>query len=791
MVAVLHSTAFTHTKAAGSPFTVTIPATTTGSTLVFLCAGGAVASATGFTKRSTYGGGAQDVSVSDIAASQGTTSVTVTLGGSGDNVSGVVVECGPGLTYVGSSNNGTGASVSSTSDYQIAPTSTVTASANSVLFGLWSVATTTTFSGQNQYRQVGPAGTVLGRGGNQPGTDTQFIWQAAVADVTAANSYPANLSTGNYEITSTWFQSGTNFCAQALYADTSGVPSTTFPNDIVKENSLPGTYTGNWFLGVSGTDSTIAGYCDKASYAVGDTVNFKVDSTSNTFHVEIYRLGFYGFETFGARNVLGNQAGYLAGTVASQATPTVDSTLGSTSCGWTTNASWTIPANAIPGVYYVVYRRTDVTTHAASGHFVVRGNTSGSAVVTIPSPTYQAYNCWGATTDNGTDLGTGTWTGRSLYQAGTDGGSTNFAHRAYAVSYDRPYATQSMRDMTYLMDSEHGWILFAEAQGYNLGYVDQIDLEGNTSLLNSATTVVMIGHNEYLSTNMYNAYQNALAAGANMYVQSSNTAGWRIRFAVGDTNHRTLICYKDSGTRDVSAGFTGTGYDPVTPTGSWRDALPTNGIANPDLRRENSLTGQLFTWSGPIGTVATIDFAHKGSPMWRNSASIQALTTGNTFSTVSNCIGYEVDCADGSAGQPANLVTTFAQSFTSSLGANANGTIYSSSVTKTIGFSLYRTSVGGLVFNGGNWRAFWDVSRRRGSSAATSGSVGLDFQNALLALLYDLDVKPQTLQSVQPGQDTSVTSPVTGAPSLTNDRVVIAQAYGLTTTSNSGFLAFF
>lgn len=789
MATVVNATSWSHVKGAGSPFTVTIPAATAGNTLVVVIGGGAIATVSGFTKRTTYGNGAQDVSISDKVAAGGETSVSITLGGAGDNVSGVVYELHGSLTFVGWSNNGSGASIQQSGDFQLAPTSSVTAASASLVVAIWTVATATAYSTANRFRQFGPIGQMYGSGGNQPGSNTQFIWASGICDVTSSAAYPANLSAGNYRATSVYLAGGTGFVAQALYADSSGVATNTAPaNNIVGENSLPGTHYTNWLLLTAGTDSTIAGYTDKASYAPGDTVNFKVDSTSNPFRVEIYRLGWYGWETMGARNILGNQAGYLTGTVTSQSAPTVDSTLGSVSCAWTTNATWAIPSSAVPGVYAVVYRRTDVTTHVAGGHFVVRGNTAG-AVFVVPGPTYQAYNCWGATTDSGTSLGGGTWTGRSLYQIGTDGASSNFAHRAYAVSYDRPYATQSMRDMTYLWDTEHGWIVFAEAQGYSLGYCDEIDLDTGNVSLTSASMVIMVGHHEYLSTAMYNAFQAARDAGVNFFIQSANTAGWRVRFAGGDTNRRTLICYKDSGTRDVSAGWTGTGYDPVTPTGSWRDASSTNGTPNPDLRRENALTGQIFTWSGPTQTTAQIDFAHKGSPIWRNSASVQALTTGTTYTTISNTVGYEVDSPDGSSGQPANLAILFSQSFSNSLGANANGTVYNLTVSGNLGFTIYRASSGALVFNAGSWRGFWDVCRRRGASNAASGSVGLDLQNALLCILYDLGATPQTLQALQPGSDSAVTNPATGAP--TGGRNGVALAYGLSITSSSAFFEFF
>ncbi|HWZ65822.1 MAG TPA: N,N-dimethylformamidase beta subunit family domain-containing protein [Patescibacteria group bacterium] len=785
------TTTWSHVKAGGATFSVTLSqAATVGNTLVFVCAGGAIATVTGFTKRTTYGSGAQDVSISDKVAVGGETSLAVSLNGA-ENVSGIVYELGAGLTFNAASNNGAGVTNAQASDFQVAPTASVAVSSSSLIVAVWSASTAVAYSAANRFRQMGPLGKIYATAGNQTAGGLQFIWASGLADVDASHQYPQNLAAGNYRATSTYLTSTTCFAAQVAYTDTSGVATVpAYANAIVSENTLPGTDNGNWFLSISNsTNSTIAGYTDKASYAVGDTVNFKVDSTSNPFRVEIYRLGFYGWDSYGARNMLGNQAGYITGTVTAQPAPTVDGTLGSTSCAWTTNATWTVPSGTPSGIYYVLFRRTDVTTQVSVGHFVVRSSSvSSKTVVVTPDSTHQAYNVWGATTNQG-NLSTGTWTGRSLYQIGTDGATSNFAHRSYAVSFDRPYSTPSTASTTYLFDSEFGLLLFLEAQGYNTTYLSDIDLDSNAHSLDTASLVIISGHHEYWTATMYSAFQNAILAGVNTFINSSNTGGWHTRFAAGDTNKRTLICYKDSATADVSAGWSGTGYDPVSFTGSWRDTRTNAGtVNNTDIRRENALTGQLFVASGPIQTGLSVPFASKGSPIWRNSSSIQALTTGQTYNTPVNVIGYELDAPDGSAGQPGNLVNVSPMSFSYTTGSNANETIYTTSGTVTVGFTIYRSGSGALVFNTGNWRGWVSVTRWQ-LSTSPSGTIDLNWQNALLAILYDLGQAPSTLQSMQPGQDTAFTDPSVGAP--VSGQTSVAKAYSLAIPVTSEFMSFF
>jgi len=786
--------------AAAFSVTLSQPATA-GSTLVLFGAGGAAitakitnSSGAAFTFRTQASGG-EDCSINDFVASGGETAVWVILSGA-ENTAGIIYELGSLGAFVAASNNGTGNTMTVANDLQAHPSSAVNvASGSAVLVGGWSVsATLASFPANlvNQWRQMGPLGTLYVNSALQPGTNTQFAYASGLADVSATGAYPADAGAGNYKATSVWIAnsagSTTGFAVQALYADTSGIPTNPAPaNPIVAENSMPGTYETTWAGLALATDTTISGYCDRTSYHAGDTVSFMADSTGNPWRAEIYRLGYYGWEFFGARLQTGNNSGYVTGTIVTQPAPAVDSTLGSADCGWTVNATWTIPAGAAPGLYYVLFRRTDITTHFASGHFIVSTpSAAGKIACVLPDYTYQAYNLWGASGDGGT-LGAGTWTGRSLYAAGSDGSSPSFAHRAYAVSFNRPYGDQETQANTYFFDAEQGVIAFMEAQGYNLTYYSCRDLDDSTHLLDNAGMTMLLGHHEYWTANVYDCLRNSVAAGVNMHVDSSNTALWHVRFASADTAKRTMICYKDSTTQDTTPGFTGTGFDPLSYTGTWRDARTSPGtVNNTDIRRENALTGQLFVASAHLTIPLLVPFASKGSPIWRNSAAIQALTTGTSYTTPTGVYGDEGDSPDGSSGQPANLVNlcpTAAGTITS--GSNANGSVYSTSISPTVGFTIYRAASGALVFCTGAWRGWQGVSRwaqnHLGSAVSTSD---VNWQNAFLALMYDLGQPPVAARAMRPGTDTAPTSPATGAP--TGGRNAIAIAYGLTAPAASG-----
>lgn len=796
----VNETRFTHLKAAGTTKTITIPATSAGNKLIVFITGGAIGTfritnsgGTTFTRRNPYGGGAQDASWHDFVAIGGETAVHLTLNGA-ENVAGVIYEVSDIGAFIEASANGTGTAVNLASNYQLRPSSSITVTGKAVLFGGFSMPQTTATNSTRRWRQFGPAGSLETFDAYQPGQDTQFIWAAGMADIDQNNSYPDNLSNGQYRATSQFISSSgdTSFAAQVAYANSGADINEAFPNAIVKENSLPGTHRSNWFLGVNGTNGTIAGYSDKVSYAPGDTVNFKVNSTNNPFRVEIYRLGFYGNEQLGARNILGEST-YITGTPAVQPAPSVDGTLGSTSCAWSTTASWTIPSDAPPGVYYVLFRRTDQTANVSSYHFTVKTSPTGKTVMITPDNTYQAYNVWGAITDNGS-ISSGTWSGRSLYQSGLNGGTANFAHRAYAVSFDRPYSVQSTRSNTYMFDSEYGMSVFLEAQGYDLTYASDIDLENDPEYLNDAQLVMANGHTEYWSTNVWDCYKNARDAGINIMFNGGNIALWKVRFAVGDTNKRTMICYKDSATVDVSAGFTGTGLDPDGFTGTWRDSRTSNPN-NTDRRPEDSLTGQWFKVNAPVNDTLDVPFAQKTSPIWRNASSVQALTTGQTYTTPIGVVGDEVDYVDpSSTSKPSNMVilSPSVRNYTGKA-ANANGTIYNGNTGDiTLGFSLYRAESGALVFHAGSWRGWLTVCRWQKGDYQTGNTPDANWQNALLAIMYDLGVDCYQATSVVPA-DTQLADPATSAPGPTRDDIAIA--YGLEVPVESGntgnFIGFF
>src|SRR5215813_13165557 len=112
-------------------------------------------------------------------------------------------------------------------------------------------------------------------------------------------------------------------------------------NAIVAENQLPGTPQSQWDLSGPGS-TTLLGFTTDISVNHGSTVNFKIQSGTNNWKIDIYRLGYY--QGNGARLITTIP---MSG-IRSQPTPIVDSTTGEVDAGnWSVTTTWTVPSSAV------------------------------------------------------------------------------------------------------------------------------------------------------------------------------------------------------------------------------------------------------------------------------------------------------------------------------------------------------------------------------------------------------------------------------------------------------------
>lgn len=357
---------------------------------------------------------------------------------------------------------------------------------------------------------------------------------------------------------------------------------------VAAENRLPGTTA--WRQEVSPTG--IAGYADAVSVNVGGRIGFAVSTTSSTYRLDIYRLGWY--RGAGARLMQSvpalagvDQGTWLPRTYGVRDCPTciVDPSLGLIDAEWRTDFQLTVPESWLSGNYLALLT-TPFGDHAYIWFVVRQDSRPSDVLVVMPVNTYQAYNVWG-----GVDL----YVPHPL----PGGGS---APRSYAVSFNRPYSVDVLNPAHVTRDNDFAVAAFLEQHGYDVSYATSVDLDRNPSLLTHHRLFLSLGHDEYWSRTMRLAVQQARDRGMNLVFLGGNDMYWQVRYQPDAARHpdRTLVCYKDASLDPITA------TDPTQATYLWQ---------NPPVNQpQNAVTGTMAQVPGVLPpqpwTVAT------GAPAW-------------------------------------------------------------------------------------------------------------------------------------------------------------------------------
>lgn len=159
---------------------------------------------------------------------------------------------------------------------------------------------------------------------------------------------------------------------------------------VAGENLLPGTPQRVWDDGHD--DHTILGFATQMSVNVGGSIDFKVDTPSSAYTIDIYRLGYYK----------GNGARKITSVPVTATLPQIqpaclrDVATDLYDCGnWAVSATWQVPTTAVSGVYIADLTRPD-TAGQSQIVFIVRNDASHADVQFQTSDTtWQAYNTYG------------------------------------------------------------------------------------------------------------------------------------------------------------------------------------------------------------------------------------------------------------------------------------------------------------------------------------------------------------------------------------------------------------
>ncbi|MEH2468877.1 hypothetical protein V1284_000321 [Nitrobacteraceae bacterium AZCC 2299] len=505
-------------------------------------------------------------------------------------------------------------------------------------------------------------------------------------------------------------------------------------NAIALENMKQGTPESEWLIDRG--DPSIEGFAAQFTINHGQRVDFKINTNSTNYRIDIYRIGYYNGD--GARKVATIDRNLATAQV--QPAPLFDSTRRLVDAGnWSVSASWNIPADAVSGVYFAKLTRLDAHGGANMIPFIVRDDENASDITFQTSDTtWQAYNSWG---------------GYNFY-----GGVNGRDGRAYAVSYNRPIVTRdggfSAGPQDFIFGVEYPAIRWLEQNGYDVNYISGIDTARSGAQLLNSKVFLSVGHDEYWSADQRANVEAARNAGVNLAFLSGNEVYWQTRWESSidgtGTPYKTLVSYKE---RWANANIDTNGT-----TSTWRD--PELGSGRP----ENGLTGTIFTVDSYRLDTITIPYNLSNFRFWKNTA-VDNIQPGQVYSLVPNLLGYEWDSDLDNGARPAGLIAL------SSTTVNVDELLldYGNTTgpgTATHSLTLYRAPSGALVFGAGTVYWSWGLDANHDLETTPTDR---NVQQAMVNLFADMGVQPSTLMAslAIASQTTDNTKPTTTITSPT------------------------
>ncbi len=257
-------------------------------------------------------------------------------------------------------------------------------------------------------------------------------------------------------------------------------------------------------VGPAGDDppAYIEVYTDKKSYLPGETINFHVSTTAETYSIEIYKDEW-------SRHSIAKVSG-LAGSY--YPTPGYENEPWVNGANWPVSYGWVVPDDWENGSYFATVRTASGAFAYAYHPFVVRTRVPGSrskVVFVMNFNTRNAYNRWG---------------GKSLYYTDVPEDS----HKGVAVTFLRPFAASYGRGDNYWGQ----WQVISHliAAGFDPEFVTEREIHFDPALLLAYDVVVFAGHHEYISRRIYDAIEAYHDRGGHLAFFSGNDLWWQVRY---------------------------------------------------------------------------------------------------------------------------------------------------------------------------------------------------------------------------------------------------------------------
>jgi Domain of unknown function (DUF4347)/Domain of unknown function (DUF4082) len=497
------------------------------------------------------------------------------------------------------------------------------------------------------------------------GATINYRWQQSIngtswSNITGATAKSLALTNGLL---------GRQVRVRTIYTDAFGTRESIFSagttitaqNAIVLENQKTGTT--DWQVGSNfATNNEIAGYGDASSINKGQAINLKVSlAQAGKYNLDVYRLGYYG----GAGGRLISSVAGLNG--VTQAAPTIDLTTRLVEAKWNTSYTLQTASDWTTGLYLA--KLTDSTTGKQSYvEFVVRDDNRPAEIgFQEANNTVAAYNNYG---------------GYSSYAFNSINNQP-----AYKVSFDRPLSPTTQGFLAW----EYQTASWAEAQGYDISYYSNSDVQTNPFQLYSQNAFLSVGHDEYWSLDMRNSIEKARDNGTNLAFFSANSAYWRVRYEPSTTGqaNRVLAIYKDDWELDPIAQL-----DNSQATTRFRSAQVN--------RPENALLGVMYT--GQTSDVTGgFDFvvSNAADPYYAGTG----LTNGDK---IPGLVGYEWDGVVNNGLTPAGLVVLSSSPANPDAGAGPG--LPPGTPTNISNAVRYTAASGAKVFSSGSIQWVWGLN---------------------------------------------------------------------------------
>ncbi len=335
-------------------------------------------------------------------------------------------------------------------------------------------------------------------------------------------------------------------------------------NKILKENLLPGT--SSWQITAPNTNTQyIQGFANLTYASVGQTVNLYVSTTSSSYSLALYRMGYYqgygGRQVFSADNVLGQV----------QPTCPVDTKVNMVYCtNWTNPYSLNIKKSYMQGDYLIKLT-------AASGQqsyiplIIWNPNSHAAYLVVARTLTEEGWNTYG---------GYSYYTGKG--PCILNSGSYPPCNRARIVSFDRPFAQGN--GASDFLQNEYPLVQYMEKHGLDVAYVSDITLNDFPNIASNHKAILSLGHDETWTTPERQGVQAAIATGVNVIFFGAAAVLRHSRLqssAFGPD--REEVDYRNSSEDPLNNGT-----NPLNVTGNTFSAPPTSWSEVP-------LTGEVYS----------------------------------------------------------------------------------------------------------------------------------------------------------------------------------------------------